>query len=192
MQNQSSLKSLISDLFSGFSFRSKVENEPNGDISVIQMKDLEHYSSIKSDLTKVSSDKISNKFFLQNGDVLFIAKGSNNYAIEYKLNLPKAIAASAFFIIRPDQEKVVPSYLTWSINQQPVQQYLKENMAGTYIPNINKSTVERITVSLPSIDIQNKIVSIDNLKRKECLLMHKIIARREAVISNALLQLLKN
>lgn len=193
MQRQVNIKVLFSDLFAGFSFRSKVENEVNGDLFVIQMKDLEHnYSSIKSDLTKVSSYKISSKFFLQKGDILFIAKGSNNFAIEYKLDLPKAIAASAFFVIRPDQEKVVPSYLAWYINQQPVQQYLKENMAGTYIPNINKSTIEGISVSLPPVYIQHKIVAIYNLKNKEDLLMNEIMIRRETVISHSLLQLVLN
>jgi restriction endonuclease S subunit len=193
MQNQVNIKVLLSDLFSGFSFRSKVENEPNGDLFVIQMKDLEHhYSSIKSELTKISSDKISSRFSLEKGDILFIAKGSNNYAIEYKLNLPKAIAASAFFVLRPNQLKVIPSYLAWYINQQPVQQYLKENMAGTYIPNINKSTIEGISISLPSVDIQNKIVALDNLKKIEHLLMNEIMAKRETVISNSLLQLVRN
>lgn len=193
MQNQVNIRTLLSDLFSGFSFRSKVENEPNGDLFVIQMKDLEHhYSSIKSELTKVSSDKISSKFFLEKGDVLFIAKGSNNYAIEYKLNLPKAIAASAFFVLRPIQSKVIPAYLSWFINQLPVQQYLKENMAGTYIPNINKSTVEGIMMTLPSLDIQEKIVAIDNLRKREHLLMNEIMEKREVAVSAALLDIVNN
>lgn len=192
VQTQFNIKSLFSDLFSGFSFRSKVENDPNGDLFVIQMKDLEHnYSSIKSDLTKVSSNKISSKFLLQKGDVLFIAKGSNNHAIEYKLDLPKAIAASAFFVLRPIQSKVIPAYLSWYINQPPIQQYLKENMAGTYILNINKSTIEGITITLPPINIQEKIVAIDNLRKREHLLMSAIMEKRKFAISAVLLDIVK-
>lgn len=193
MHSQIAINAIISDLFSGFSFRTKVENDPKGDLHVIQMKDLENnYSSIKPDLIKVSSEKISSKFFLQKGDVLFIAKGSNNYALEYNLELKKAIAASAFFIIRPDQTRVVPAYLAWYINQPPVQQYLKENMAGTYIPNINKGTIEGITVALPPIDIQRKIVTVDNLKKREKLLMSLIMEKRELGVSAALLDIVNN
>jgi hypothetical protein len=193
MQIKINIKYLISDLFSGFSFRNKVENDPKGDLFVIQMKDLEYnYSSIKSDLTKVSSDKISSKFFLEKGDVLFISKGSNNFAIDYNLNLPKAIAASAFFILRPDRSKVLPSYLAWFINQSPVQQYLKENMAGTYIPNINKSTIEGILVALPAMDIQEKIVVIDKLRKREHELMSQIMVKREVAVSAALLDIVNN
>lgn len=193
MLNQITINTLITDLFSGFSFRTKVENEVGGDLSVIQMKDLYgNYASIKSDLTKVSSEKISSKFFLQKGDVLFIAKGSNNFAIEYNLDLPKAIAASAFFILRPNTSKVVPAYLAWYINQSPVQQYLKENMAGTYIPNINKSTIEGIMVSLPAMDVQKKIVLIDDLRKKESLLMSQISEKREVAVRAALLDIVNN
>lgn len=193
MQRQITIKAIITDLFSGFSFRTKVENEVGGDLSVIQMKDLyNNYGSIKSDLTKVNSEKISSKFFLQKSDILFIAKGSNNFAIEYNLDLPKAIAASAFFILRPNESKVVPAYLAWYINQSPVQQYLKENMAGTYIPNINKSTIEGIMVSLPAMDVQRKIVLIDDLRKKESFLMSQIAEKREVAVRAALLDIVNN
>lgn len=193
MQRQITIEAIITDLFSGFSFRTKVENEVGGDLSVIQMKDLyNNYASIKSDLTKVNSEKISSKFFLQKSDILFIAKGSNNFAIEYNLDLPKAIAASAFFILRPNASKVVPAYLAWYINQSPVQQYLKENMAGTYIPNINKSTIEGIIVSLPTIDVQRKIVLIDVLRKRESFLMSQIVAKREVAVNAALLDIVNN
>lgn len=193
MLHQTAIDSIILDLFSGFSFRTKVQNDPRGDLHVIQMKNLEHnYSSIKPDLIKVASEKISGKFFLQKGDVLFIAKGSNNYALEYNLELKKAIAASAFFIIRPDQTRVVPSYLAWYINQPPVQQYLKENMAGTYIPNINKGTIKGIMIALPTIEIQQKIVAVDNLRKRENLLMSQIMEKRELGVSAALLDIVNN
>ena len=193
MQRQITIKAIITDLFSGFSFRTKVENEVGGDLSVIQMKDLyDNYASIKSDLTKVNSEKIGSKFFLQKGDVLFIAKGSNNFAIEYNLELYKAIAASAFFILRPNRSKVVPAYLAWYINQAHVQKYLKENMAGTYIPNINKSTIEGIMVSLPAMDVQRKIVVIDDLRKKESFLMSQILEKREDAVRAALLDIVNS
>jgi restriction endonuclease S subunit len=193
MSEQYVINSLLIDLFSGFSFRTKVENEIGGDLSVIQMKDLyNNYSSIRLELTKISSDKISPKFFLQKGDVLFIAKGSNNFAIEYNLDLPKVIAASAFFVLRPNMDRVIPGYLAWFINQTPVQQYLKENMAGSYIPNINKSTIEGIMVSLPTMDVQEKIALIDELRKRENVLMTQIMEKREAAVRTLLLNTVNN
>jgi hypothetical protein len=186
------LYSLLIDLFSGFSFRNKVEDEPGGDIAVIQMRDLkDDYTSIGAGLAQVSLPKINNKYFLQGGDVLFVAKGANNHALVYNLNLPKAIASSAFFILRSDQSKVMPAYLAWYINQLPVQQYLKEKMAGTYVPNVTKSIVEGITIALLPLEVQKKIAAIDYLQKQEQRLMTEIMTKREVALRTVLLGIAK-
>jgi len=184
------LKTLIEGIYTGYSFRNKVVHSEVGDLPVIQMKnvDYKHYS-INPQLTTIDSSKIKDNSYLMKNDILFVAKGSNNCAIEYVLDLSRAIASSAFFIIRPDRNKVVPAYLAWCINQPPVQQYLKENTVGTYTPNINKNVIEGIMVSLPSKSIQEKIAMIDQLRKKEYLLMELISQKREIAIDALLLNM---
>jgi len=187
------IATLLTGINAGFSFRNKVANDPDGDLSVIQMKDLENdYSSINRRLTRVNSDNINGRLFLEKGDVLFVAKGSNNFAVEYHLDLTKAIASSAFFVLRPDRDKIIPAYLAWCINQPPVQQFLKGNMAGTYVPNINKSTLEAIMIALPPKAIQEKIVHIDRLRKKEQALVNQIMEKRRLAIRAALLDIVNN
>lgn len=187
------IRTVLLDISSGFSFRSRVKDDPDGDLFIIQMKDLDdHYSVVRSGLIKIDSRMIRVKDYLQNGDILFLSKGLHNYAIEYRLNLPKAVASSAFFVLRPDKNRVIPGYLAWYINQPPVQQYLRENMAGTYIPNINKSTVEGIMVSLPPLHIQENIITVDLLRKKEHALMEAIMNKRKDLVSNALLEVAAN
>lgn len=191
MKSSVSIHSVLIELFSGYSFRSKVVNDPGGDMEVIQMKDLEDgYSRIGNELTKVDSSTIRQKYVLQKGDILFLAKGANNYAIEYDLDLPKAVAASAFFVLRPDLEKITPGYLAWYINQKTVQQYLKENTAGTYIPNINKNTILGINIQLPEKEIQEKVVKIEFLRKREYLLTSELLFKREKLISYKLLKMI--
>lgn len=191
MKSSVSIHSVLIELFSGYSFRSKVVNDPGGDMEVIQMKDLEDgYSRIGNELTKVDSSTIRQKYVLQKGDILFLAKGANNYAIEYDLDLPKAVAASAFFVLRPDLEKIIPGYLAWYINQKTVQQYLKENTAGTYIPNINKNTILGINIQLPEKEIQEKVVKIEFLRKREYLLTSELLFKREKLISYKLLKMI--
>jgi len=193
MGSKVNIKSILSGFFAGFSFRQKVENDPKGDLHVIQMKDLEHsYSSIGMNLTKIKSDKISKKAFLKKGDVLLITKGANNYAVEYKHDFEKTVAASAFYVLRPNQNKVNPSYLTWYINQPPLQQYFKANMAGTYIPNLNKGTIEEIEVQIPSLEVQQFIVEFNELRNQERLISEAIVNKREQVVNQLLLKLSKD
>lgn len=192
MSIRTALKSTLYSISSGFSFRNKIENDEKGDLLVIQMKDLlDGYSAIGNNLTKVSSELIGRSYSLEKGDVLFIAKGSNNYSLEFDLNLPNVIASSAFFVLRPDPATILPGYLAWYINQTDAQRYIKQNTAGTYIPNINIGTVENMSIEIPSMEIQRKIVAIDQLRRRERLLHDEITKKNDVVIRAVLSQLLK-
>ena len=183
---------MLYSISSGFSFRSKIENDQNGELLVVQMKDLrDGYSAIGSNLTRVSSGLVGRTYTLEKGDVLFIAKGSNNYSLEFNLNLPNVIASSAFFVLRPDIATVAPGYLAWYLNQVDAQRYIKQNTAGTYIPNINIGTVENMLVEIPSLEVQKKIVAIDQLRKRERLLNEEITKKHDIVVNAALSQLLK-
>ena len=192
MSQKTHLTSVLYSITSGFTFRSKVENDKNGDLLVIQLKDLKHsYSVIGSQLTRVSSSLTGRNVLLEKGDVLFIGKGANNYSIEFNLDLPNVVASSAFFILRPDQATVIPAYLAWYMNQTSVQRYLKENTAGTYIPNINKGTLDNLMIEVPPLSVQKKIVAIDQLRKREQILSEAITNKRSIVVDAALQQILK-
>lgn len=192
MTAKTPLKSVLYSISSGFSFRNKIENDENGDLLVVQLKDLrESYSAIGDNLTKVSSVLIGRNYTLEKGDILFIAKGSNNYALEFDINLPNVIASSAFFVLRPDTATVEPGYLAWYLNQGDAQRYFKQNTAGTYIPNINMGTVENMSIEIPSMETQKKVVAIDRLRKRERLLQDEIARKNDVVIQAILLQLLK-
>jgi len=183
--------SVKSGIFGGYSFRGKVENEQDGNVFVIQMKDLtNNYSKIEDTLFKVGEDKIRTKYYLQKEDILFIAKGANNFAVVYDLDLKTAVASSAFFVIRINKCIANPYFVAWYINQRKVQQYLTENMAGTYIPNINIDTVKNIMISMPSIEEQNRIVKLNQLMLKEQYLINATQEKRkkflEAILCNQL------
>ncbi len=174
-------------IFGGYSFRGRIENEKDGNIFVIQMKDLSNnYSRIENTMVQIKGDKIKDKYHLQKEDILFTAKGANNYALIYDLDLPIAIAASAFFVIRINREIANPYFVAWYINQRKVQQYLKENMAGTYIPNININTVKEMKIRIPSLEKQNRIVKLDILMQREQDIMESVKEKRRMLLETVL------
>lgn len=163
------LKTISKSVSSGFSFREKIKNDPNGNIRVIQLKDFENnYTSIGEDCYIVDGTKIRKKYILNSGDILFISKGSNNFALSFnkKDNFP-SIASSSLFVIQVDESVAYPQYVAWYINQKKVQAYLKTNEMGTYVPNINKSTVEQMPIELPTMEKQMLIAKIAELNNKE-------------------------
>ena len=182
------LPAVLSGIWAGYSFRNKLSHTPDGNLHVLQMKDMEeHYTAIGSSLTCIRFDTISDKFLLQAGDVLFLAKGANNYATAYTPVLPRVVPASAFFILRPNAQTIDPGYLAWYINQAPVQHHLKMHASGKHTPNINKDVIERIMLPVPPLAQQQTIAAIDLLRRKEMRLLRTIQERRAELIARQLL-----
>lgn len=180
------MKEILQNIASGYSFRTKVKDEGQGDLAVIQLKDLENnYQTLGKELTLVSSEKVPEKYLLQKGDVLFISKGANNFALVFNEDY-KAVAVSAFFVLRPDQTKVIPEFLAWYINSKPAQQYLKENRAGTYIPNVNKTTLMELKVKLPPIEKQKSIAQIAELAKTEQNIYNKLKTNRNIILNTLL------
>jgi len=184
----------IEGLFSGYSFREKIEPNPIGAVGVLQMKDiLADYSNFDyQSLDKVSDFQFKDKFFLNKGDIVFVSKGVNNYAIVIDLiNFP-IIASATFFIIRVDEKKIIPEYLAWYMNQKEAQNYFSEKKAGTYVPNLNKQDIMDLPLKVPPLKKQNAIAKTAMLLNKEIAILEKLKANRKELIQTQLLNLIND
>lgn len=190
------LKNLIQSdaLFSGYSFREKIEHNPNGSVGILQMKDINsNYLSFDyQNIDKVSDFIFKDKFYLQKGDILFVSKGVNNYAIAIDDINFKVVPSATFFVIRVDERLIVPEYLVWYINQREAQNYLNEKKAGTYIPNLNKQDIMELPIKIPPIKQQKAIANTAILLNKEIEILERIKTNRKELIQNQLLKLIKN
>jgi len=187
------LKSILYEgISSGFSFRGKIHQSSNGEIRVIQLKDfIDDYTAIGNECYLISADKIKRKYYLGKNDILFVAKGTNNYALVFKpIDDVPTIASSALFVIKVNQKVADPQYVAWYINQTPVQNYFKTNETGTYVTSINKTTVENIPIKLPSLSLQKQIARLAQLHKQEKQLTTKITNLKESLITNQLLNTL--
>lgn len=194
-QNKVKLKSIVSysGLFSGYSFRGKITPAKQGDLRVIQLKDVENdYTTIGNDCIFVNKDQVKGKYYLKDGDILFISKGANNYAIPFYAddNYP-SVASSAFFIVRLDETKANANFVAWYINQSKVQQYLESQAMGTYTTSINRETIENIPILLPPISQQKKIANIAALAAKEQNLYNQLLEEKNRLIRTQLLTSIK-
>ncbi len=188
------LKSILNEegLASGYSFRGKIHHIPKGNVRIIQLKDIiNDYTAVGNECYFIDGEKIKPKYFLEQGDILFTAKGTHNYALVYHPidNIP-TIASSALFVIKVDQEIADPYYIAWYINQKNVQNYLKTNEAGTYVTNINKTAIEGIPISLPSLEVQKNIGQVAQLHLKEKQLISSINTLKDTLITHQLLNIL--
>lgn len=188
------LKSILSyqGLFSGYSFRGKIKHIHNGGVRVIQLKDLKNnYTTIGDDCFLIDGDKVKSKYYLETDDVLFVAKGANNFALVYKDidDLP-TIASSAMFVLKVNKDLANPDFVAWYINQKNVQNYFKSNETGTYVTSVSKKTLENAPIELPALQVQLTIAKIVNLHNIEKRLNHEITELKNKLITTQLLNTL--
>ncbi|PIQ47930.1 MAG: hypothetical protein COW03_13410 [Cytophagales bacterium CG12_big_fil_rev_8_21_14_0_65_40_12] len=191
--NRFKFNEAVISLGAGYSFRTKVEAVPDGDLAVIQMRDLtDEYSRVGESVDFIIGEDIHPKYLLEKGDILFLAKGVNNVALVYEGLFERAIASSTFFVIRPNTEVVTSAYLAWYLNSGEAQKHFLENRVGTSTQNVNRATLESIEIKVPERKLQEDISKLSFLSLREYLLVNEINERRKTLMSYQILKILEN
>jgi hypothetical protein len=174
----------------GYHFRGRIENDPNGDIPVVQAKDIDWSRQLVStELMHVKLEKDPAPHLLRAGDVLFLSRGHRHWALAITGSMPRFIAPGYFFILRVDTARVRPEYLTWFINHPATQELLRGKAKGTQIPFLSKDDVESMTVPLPPLATQDKVVALAGLARREQDLLDRLAKRRRVLLDTICLDL---
>jgi restriction endonuclease S subunit len=154
-----------------------------GELVYLQSKHFDEYGQLNAALhTDLTANGISVKHLLKNGDVLFAAKGTKNFAAVYENHNEPAVASTSFFVLRPMDKKVLPQYLAWFLNSHSTQILLKSQAIGTSIPSISKQVLENLEMTVPDLETQNAILQINKLRNKEKTLKQEIETLREKQI----------
>lgn len=185
--------SQISDIKSGFLFKKGLNSHLEGNLQVIQLKDLDDRGILKlNQLQRIKLENIDPKNFLTNGDVLFKAKTNRPVAGVVKESLTNAIATAHYFVISVKNKTVLPDYLAWYLNQRPAQIYFSKNSGGTRIQVVNKQTLGELEIMIPALTIQENIVKVAQLYQKEQELLENIKEEKLKLIAAQLLTAVKS
>lgn len=184
--------SSLASIRSGYPFRSGIEPNPEGTVAVIQMRDVDYGTCrLAGTPSRVRDISKPETHLLRPGEILFVAKGTTNVAVCLGADIGPAVAAPAFFVITPTSPEVLPGYLAWFINQKPAQSYLLGLARGTRLPIITKGMIEALEVPIPPPRVQQTIMELDRLARRERELLERIGARRGQLIELTTLNALR-
>ena len=182
------LKNIV-DIRSGYLFRERLNRDPQGNVAVIQLRDVNADGVILSkDLIKVKETYFKGDDFLKLQDVIFKAKSTYRIAAVYSENEIKTVASAHYFILRNTSEKILPEYLAWFLNQEPAQRYFDTHARGTRVPIINKASLENLQITIPDLRTQEKIVAVSRLSIRERDLLEEFKTKREQLIKASLLE----
>jgi len=130
-------------------------------VSVVQMKDVDLVDGIAWDsVVRTELPGRNPSVWLQDGDVIFTARGMNNRAIVVSNGPDKTVLSPHFFQIRTDPCAVLPEFLAWQLNQSPAQRYFAQSAEGSAVIGIRKSILTEVMLLIPSLEEQYRIVEM--------------------------------
>lgn len=174
------MKSLAS-ISSGHPLRGSVDSLPQGEVTVVQMRDVLTAHTINwNSAAKVELPTKREPDWLQDGDIILSTRGTNNYAALVSSPPPQAVAAPSFFVLRiKPKTSVLPGFLCWLLNQPPARLYFQRSATGSYILNLRRSVVEDMTVMVPPVERQHLISELFWMSAEEQQAMEKLIENRQ-------------
>ena len=177
----------------GHSFRSKLEPDSDGNISVIQMKDLTEDNRLNAkELMQIDMQDLKEHHRVKINDLAFRSRGQTNTAAIIDQQLKDAVIAAPLLRIRVNSDSILPAYLCWFINQRSSQAALQSKATGTAVRMIGISAIEELEVVVPSLDMQQKIIEIYQLSINEQKLMKALVKKKEVLIDATLMNLAMN
>ena len=171
----------IASLQAGYPFRGAIEGAHDGDVLVVQMKDVAPEVGLDwSGAIRTSLAGRKHPDWLRAGDVLFVAKGARFYAVCVDEPPAPAVCAPAFFHLRVKASASVdPAFLAWQINQPPFQRQLQQAAEGSGQLSIRRPVLEALLLHIPTMRQQRGIAALADLARAERQALHRLIRNRE-------------
>lgn len=183
-QNQYKLAD-IADVRAGYAFRKGIDGSDTGP-AVIQMKDANSRDGIAwGGVIRTTLPGREPAAWVENNDVLFVARGNNNFAIFIDNVKTETVCTPHFFQIRIKNEAAISAqFLTWQLNQAPCQNYFDNQCEGQGLRNIRRGVLENTPIAIPSFETQNKILSLNQLIDDESRVHEKLLLNHKQLLAS--------
>ncbi|ALA25950.1 restriction endonuclease subunit S [Piscirickettsia salmonis] len=173
----------IAEIRPGYPFRGTITPVANTGTFVVQVRNTNASGEIHTSgmiTTKLTGRKQPD--WLQQGDILFVAKGAKYFAAYVKQLPTKTVCSPHFFIVRIKNEHsktILPEFICWQLNQIPAQRYFKTTAEGSMYVSIRRQVLENVPIILPSIERQAQLVALHSSAVKEKKTLQKLITNRQ-------------
>jgi hypothetical protein len=175
----------VADIQSGYPFRGPVREVPGGEAAVVQIKNVDVGRGIDwSGVVRTELEGRRKPDWLQEGDIVFTARGNRNAAAAVGQVAIKAVSSPHLFVIRLRRhDRALPEFIAWLMNQPEAQRYFAQSATGSHILNIRKDVLAQMPLRLPSLDKQRVIVQLDRAMRREKELLEQLIENRRTQLN---------
>lgn len=180
MINPTPLEEVTKSIFRGYQIKAAefdsiaTIHEDDTEYRMINVSDVLAEGFVKSKLQPViiEDERKYGKYLVENRDIIITAKNTTIKTAIYKQQNYKTILTGNLIVIRVDDSKINPYYLKAFLDSRLGESMINSIATGTTVKSINPNNLKKMYISLPSMEIQNKIalMSKDNLGRIKMLL----------------------
>lgn len=178
--------SKVTQLQSGVYLKTADENQKT---FLIGLKDFDEDLSFLGGSVFVDRDEVREKHIIEENDVLFSTRLKFN-----AFRLPQTedvyVASNSFIIVKPNLDKVLPNYLVWYLNHPDTQKQLAlMAQSSSRMPYISLKKIAGLEINLPQLLDQKRIIELDKLFKKEKSITQQLLAKKEELYQNILLDI---
>lgn len=141
----------------------------------------------------IKEGKDIQRFQLQKGDVVLLAKGNSiraGYVTAKVANL-NVIASANFILLRPNQDKLVGEVLVAYFNSPAGQNLLDATSTGAAIKNISLSNIKKLEIELPILEKQQEIAELFHASNQAYQSTINLALQQKKVATACISQLMK-
>ena len=135
-------------------------------------------------------EEIDPSFITKKDDILFKVTEPFD-AVMVKAEEEGLLVAANYIIIRTHTEKVLPRYVSWYLNERRTRHRLNAMTQGTSIIAIRIADLLDLSIELPPLDIQEKIVKFLELADEEIRLLERLIQEKARLYKHIPNQMLR-
>lgn len=155
----------VAQIRTGFSFRGKINDDPTGEVAVLQTKDVDASGHLTPDVRiHIKDGPAYAGHFLAPGDIVVQSRGNQFPAGQVEAPF-HGIAAFGLHVVHPSP-KLLPAYLAWLLNHPATQAMLNGMARGSRIPFLSKASLAELRIPLPPLETQRRITSVAALQQE--------------------------
>ncbi|KAA6339092.1 hypothetical protein EZS27_012953 [termite gut metagenome] len=170
-----------------------LKETPDGGVNYLQVKDFGKDAFPILSPPSIDLDDKVKKYLLSDGNLLFAAKGFFNFCVVYREEWGRAVASSSFLVLNiKNTTAILPEYLNWILNRDDVRACFQRETAGSVMPSVTKVMLGEFEINIPTMDVQQKIIAISGLQKREQVLNKEIAELRNQLINKQIIEILTN
>ena len=177
-------KKILDVSLEGLSYGSGASAVPyDGVTRYIRITDIQDDGSLSDQ--PVSPSEVSEKHFLEDGDILFARSGATvGKTFKYSKNYGRSIYAGYLIRMKPDPTQVHPDYVFGFTKTEYYRQFIESNKKTVAQPNINAQQYGNLLIPVPPLELQNRFAEIVSKIEEQKALIKKAIEETQLLFDS--------